>query len=147
MSVRSSLSNRSDGHPWHGNKLGARHGGSAQRNWNSSHKGPNASDSNVPRPASNSRGSRDTSPEPQRGDHDQGAVNSQVSDGQQHRDRSNTEHNGPSDPRNGKRRLDQAVTEFVQVGLSRSSKRRKSDLPEKYVFFWVSFHLLLHLPL
>jgi len=118
-----------------------------QRNRNSSHKGPNAGDSNMPRPASNSRGSCDTSPEPRRGDHDQGVVNSQASDRQQPRDCSNTEHDGPSDPRNSKRRLDQAVTEFVQVGSSQSSKRRKSDLPEKYVFFWVSFHLLLHLPL
>ena len=147
MSVRSSLSNRSDGNSRRGNELGARHGGSAQRNRNSSYEGPNAGDSNVPRPASNSRGSRDTSPEPRRGDHDQGAASSRASDEQQPRDRSNTERNGPGDPRNGKRRLDQAVTEFVQVGSSRSSKRRKSDLPEKYVFFWVSFHLLLHLPL
>jgi len=57
------------------------------------------------------------------------------------------ERNRPSDPRNGKHRLNQVVTEFV--GLSQSSKRHKSDLPEtwKYIFFWgFFFHLLLHLP-
>jgi len=123
MSNRSSSSNRSDGISWHGNELGARHSASV--------------------PRLNSGGSHDTSAEPQRRDNNQGAANSQASDGQQPRD-SNTERDGPSDPWNDKRKLNQAVTDFL--GSSQSSKRRKSDLPEEYVSLGFFFHLLSHLP-
>ena len=123
MSNRSSSSNHSDGISRRGNKLGARHSASA--------------------PRLNSGGSYDTSVEPQWRDNNQGAANSHASDGQQPRD-SNTEHDGPSDPRNDKRKLNQVVTDFL--GSSQSSKRRKSDLPEEYVSLGFFFHLLSHLP-
>jgi len=120
-----------------------RQSGSVTRTRNSSYEGLPTDYSSVPRQNSNSGGSGDTPPDSRRRDHNQEAANSQASNGQQPPDGSNTEYNEPSDPRNGKRMLNQAVTKFI--GALQSSKRLKSNL--KCIYFGVFFHLLSHLPL
>ena len=130
MSVRQSTNNRSDGNSWHGNELGGCYCGSMPRNRNSSYE-DSTNRSNMPGSNSNSEEPRDTSPEPRWRDNNREAANSQASDGQQTMDHGNTECDGPEDPRDSKRKLNQAVTEFL--GSSRSSKRFKSNL--ECVFF------------
>ena len=121
------------------------HGGSTSRNWNSSYKDSTTGHGNVSRLSSNSEGSCDISPEPWQRNHNQGAANSQASDGQQPRDCSNMECNGPSNPRNGKHKLNQAVTEFL--GLLQPSKRFKSDLKCIFLgFFYIYCHIFFHSP-
>jgi len=120
-----------------------RQSGSVMRTRNSSYEGLPTDHSSMPRQNSNSGGSGDTPPDSQWRDHNQGAANSQASNGQQPPDGSNMEYDEPSDPRNGKCMLNQVVTEFI--GALRSSKRLKSNL--KCIYFGVFFHLLSHLPL